>query len=86
MTTCKSILTPTTKEPKICHALATTSAFNLKLCLKTKYAVVLISMNMVSEKSDVNGLTLKLLRDRSKFEIKFSFPLLSQLQNLWQMF
>ena len=32
MTTCKSILTPTTKEPKICHALATTSAFNLKLC------------------------------------------------------
>ena len=33
MTTCKIILTPTTKEPKICHALATTSAFNLKLCL-----------------------------------------------------
>ena len=32
MTTCKIILTPTTKEPKICHALATTSAFNLKLC------------------------------------------------------
>ena len=26
-------MTPTTKEPKICHALATTSAFNLKLCL-----------------------------------------------------
>ena len=33
MTTCKIILTPTTKEPKICHALAKTSAFNLKLCL-----------------------------------------------------
>ena len=33
MTTCKSVLTPTTKEPKICHVLATTSAFNLKLCL-----------------------------------------------------
>ena len=32
MTTCKTILTLTTKEPKICHALATTSAFNLKLC------------------------------------------------------
>ena len=32
MTTCKTILTPTTKVPKICHALATTSAFNLKLC------------------------------------------------------
>ena len=32
MRTCKSILTPTTKEPKICHALATTSAFHLKLC------------------------------------------------------
>ena len=34
MTTCKIILTPTTKEPKICHALATTSAFNLKLQLQ----------------------------------------------------
>ena len=34
MTTCKIILTPTNKEPKICHALATTSAFNLKLCPK----------------------------------------------------
>ena len=34
MTKCESILTPTTKEPKICHALATTSAFNLKLCPK----------------------------------------------------
>ena len=33
MTTCKIILTPTTKEPKICHALAITFAFNLKLCL-----------------------------------------------------
>ena len=32
MTKCKSILTPTTNEPKTCHALATTSAFNLKLC------------------------------------------------------
>ena len=32
MTTCQIILIPTTKEPKICHALATTSAFNLKLC------------------------------------------------------
>ena len=32
MTTCKIILTPTTKEPEICHALASTSAFNLKLC------------------------------------------------------
>ena len=30
--TCKIILTPTTKEPKNCHALATTSAFNPKLC------------------------------------------------------
>ena len=30
--TCKIILTFTTKEPKIYHALATTSAFNLKLC------------------------------------------------------
>ena len=29
----KIILTPTTKEPKICHALASTSVFNLKLCL-----------------------------------------------------
>ena len=38
MTTCKIILTPTTKEPKICHALATTSAFNLKLCLKSTAA------------------------------------------------
>ena len=32
MKKCKSILTPTTKEPNICQALATTSAFNLKLC------------------------------------------------------
>ena len=32
MTTCKISLTPTTKEPKISHALAITSAFNLKLC------------------------------------------------------
>ena len=32
MKTCKIMLTLTTKEPKICHALATTSAFNLKLC------------------------------------------------------
>ena len=31
-TTCNIILTPTTKEHRICHALATTSAFNLKLC------------------------------------------------------
>ena len=31
MTTCKIILTPTTKEPKKCYALTTTSAFNLKL-------------------------------------------------------
>ena len=30
--------------------------------------------------------TLKLLRDRSKFEIIFCFPLLSKLQNCWQMF
>ena len=34
MATCKIILNPTTKEPKICHDLATTSAFNLKLCLR----------------------------------------------------
>ena len=32
MTTCKIISTLTTKEPKICYALATTSAFNLILC------------------------------------------------------
>ena len=32
MTTCKNILTPTTEEPKNCHDLAITSAFNLKLC------------------------------------------------------
>ena len=32
MTAIKIILTPTTKEPKVCHAMATTSAFNLKLC------------------------------------------------------
>ena len=32
MTTCKIIVNPQTKEPKICHALATTSAFNLKMC------------------------------------------------------
>ena len=31
MTTSKIILTPINKEQKICHALATTSAFNLKL-------------------------------------------------------
>ena len=35
MTKWKSIFTPTTKEPKICHALATTSAVNLKLCHMT---------------------------------------------------
>ena len=35
MKTCKISLTPTTKEPKICHALAITSAFNLKLCLRS---------------------------------------------------
>ena len=33
MTTCKIILTSTTKEPKFGYALATTSAFNLKMCL-----------------------------------------------------
>ena len=32
MTICKISLTPTTKEPRLCHAMATTSAFNLKLC------------------------------------------------------
>ena len=32
MTTCKILLTPTNKEQQICHVLATTSAFNLKLC------------------------------------------------------
>ena len=32
MTTFKIILSPQIKEPKICHALAKTSAFNLKLC------------------------------------------------------
>ena len=32
MTTRKIIWTPTTKEPKINHALAASSAFNLKLC------------------------------------------------------
>ena len=32
MTTSKTFLTPINKEPKICHALATTSEFNLKLC------------------------------------------------------
>ena len=32
MTSCKIILTPTTKEPEICHALARTSAFNFRLC------------------------------------------------------
>ena len=31
------------------------------------------------------ALNLKLLRDRSKFNIKFSFLLLSKLQNFWQM-
>ena len=30
----KTIFTPLTKEPKICLDLATTSAFNLKLCPK----------------------------------------------------
>ena len=34
MADCKIIFTPLTKEPKICHDLATTSAFNLKLCPK----------------------------------------------------
>ena len=33
MTTCKIIFTPTNKEQKNYHALATISAFNLKLCL-----------------------------------------------------
>ena len=45
MTTCKIIFTPTNKEQKNCHALATTSAFNLKLChkknlLKTKIFIL----------------------------------------------
>ena len=39
MTTCKIILTPATKEPTIGYDLATTSAFNLKLCLKTKQVI-----------------------------------------------
>ena len=34
MTTHKIFWTPSTKEPKINHALATSSAFNLKLCHK----------------------------------------------------
>ena len=42
MTTCKIILIPTTKEPKISHALAVTSAFNLKLCLKQTYSEALL--------------------------------------------
>ena len=45
MTTCKIILTPTTKEPKICHALATTSAFNLKLCHMTTLYRALLSQD-----------------------------------------
>ena len=53
MTTCKIILTPTNKEQKICHALATTSAFNLKLCHMPKtfcciYTVKQISFLIVS--------------------------------------
>ena len=32
MTTFKIVCTNTTKEPKLSHALATSSAFNLKLC------------------------------------------------------
>ena len=30
--------------------------------------------------------TIKLLRDRSKFKLKYCFPFLSKLQNFWQMF
>ena len=42
MKTCKIILTPTTKEPNICHSLATTSAFNLKLChISRRFSVFL---------------------------------------------
>ena len=37
ITTCKISLTPTTKEPKICHALVITSAFNLKMCHMGKF-------------------------------------------------
>ena len=39
MTTCKIILTCTNKQQKICHALAITSAFNLKLCLKALVSI-----------------------------------------------
>ena len=46
MTTCKIILTPTTKEPKICHALAITSAFNLKLCPSMNFLVAVNTISM----------------------------------------
>ena len=47
MTTCKTILTPTTKEPKICHALATTSAFNLKLCPMSRFILPLAGEDQI---------------------------------------
>ena len=40
---------PTTKEPKICHALATTSAFNLKLCHKSTHSDHLVHPLAVKE-------------------------------------
>ena len=45
---CKIILTPTTKEPKVCHALVTTSALNLKLCSRIQespFAIYLYALN-----------------------------------------
>ena len=57
MTTCKIILTPTTKEPKICHALGTTSAFNLKLCIMVFANIFHLSKSLTQG----NTVSLKLI-------------------------
>ena len=49
MKTCKIMWTPTTEQPKMCHALATTSAINLKLCHRLNFlGVYLATINSSS--------------------------------------
>ena len=56
MTTCKIIWTPKIKDPKICHALATTSGFNLKLCLTGK---TLKSLLKIPDMGDTDSLGVR---------------------------
>ena len=57
---------------------------NIHMIMNHKFKLCLQCDDTIKNKEIL--LILKLLRDRSKFKIKFSLPFLSKLQNFWQMF